>query len=108
MYILRSDLIYVNVWYLAQGTVQLQRVDPVDQSLYGRNNIQLAQVLGAHTSDQKQVAVSNLKLEFNSRPARKFWTFWRIFTDVKTSVWALTESLALIIIKSVKLSPYYY
>src|SRR6218665_1330480 len=37
--------------------------------------------------------VSNLKLEFYSRPARKFWTFWRIFTDVKTSVWALTETL---------------
>src|SRR6218665_3178655 len=44
-------------------------------------------------SDQKQIDVSNSKLEFYSRPARKFWTFWRIFTDVKTSVWALTETL---------------
>src|SRR6218665_893267 len=37
--------------------------------------------------------VSNSKLEFYSRPACKFWTFWRIFMDVKTSVWALTETL---------------
>jgi len=37
--------------------------------------------------------VSNSKLEFHSRPARKFLPFWRIFTDVKTSVWALTETL---------------
>jgi len=24
---------------------------------------------------------------------RQFWTFWAYFSDVKTSVWALTETL---------------
>src|SRR6218665_866642 len=37
--------------------------------------------------------VSSSKLGFYSRPARKFWTFLTDFSDVKTSVWALTETL---------------
>src|SRR6218665_3243131 len=38
--------------------------------------------------------VSGSKLGFYSRPARKFWTFLTDFSDIKTSVWALTETLA--------------
>ena len=37
--------------------------------------------------------VCSSKLEFYSRPPRKFWTFLTNFSDVKTSVWALTETL---------------
>src|SRR6218665_2578678 len=37
-----------------------------------------------------------LKLEFYSRPNRKFWTFFTDFSDVKKSVWALTETLPIV------------
>ena len=37
--------------------------------------------------------VCSSKLEFYSRPAWKFWTFLTDFSDVKMSVWALTETL---------------
>src|SRR6218665_4091326 len=37
--------------------------------------------------------VCSSKLGFYSCPARKFWTFLTDFSDIKTSVWALTETL---------------
>src|SRR6218665_65879 len=42
--------------------------------------------------------VCNSQLEFYLRPARKFWTFLTDFSDVKTSVWALTETLMTMLI----------
>src|SRR6218665_1469007 len=48
---------------------------------------------GAHTSNQKQMDVSNSKLKLYSCLACKLWTFWRIFMGVKTPVWALTETM---------------
>src|SRR6218665_453523 len=37
--------------------------------------------------------VCSQTLEFSLRPARKFWTYSTDFSDVKTSVLALTETL---------------
>lgn len=44
-------------------------------------------------ANYKQMDVCKSKLEFYLCLAQTLWMFWTIFSDVKTSVWALTESL---------------